>query len=118
MFNGLVRLSATAKYLTRGSLWEALNTLEAARADLWRLWAVAIGAPDPQYGLTAVLDVPHPRLPAGIERTIAPLDRAQMLAASIACLDLLEKVWADVAEAQSMPPFAERVRAQLASSQA
>jgi hypothetical protein len=113
MFGGLVRLSAAAKYLARGSLWEALNALDAARADLWRLWAIVIGAPDPQYGLTAVLDVPHPRLLAGIDRTVASLDRAKILAASITCLDLLAGVWPDVAGGQPLPPFAGRVRAQL-----
>lgn len=113
MFNGLVRLSATAKYLSRGSLWEARLTLEAARGDVWRLWAVVVGAPDPQYGLTAVLDVPHPRLPAGIERTVAPLDRATLLDASIACLDLLTGLWAEVARGQPISPLADRVRTQL-----
>jgi hypothetical protein len=113
MFGGLGRLSAAAKYLRRGSLWEARTTLEAARADLWRLWAVAIGAPDPQYGLTAVLDVPGAPLMPGIERTIAPLDRAKLLDASIACLDLLTDVWPRVAADQPLPTFAERVRAQL-----
>jgi hypothetical protein len=113
MFGGLGRLSAAAKYLTRGSLWEALAVLEAARADLWRLWAVAIGAPDPQYGITAVLDVPGARLLPGIERTIAPLDRARIREASLACLDLLIERWPEVARGQPLPPFAERVRAQL-----
>jgi hypothetical protein len=113
MFGGLGRLSAAAKYLARGSLWEALAVLEAARADLWRLWAVFIGAPDPQYGITAVLDVPGARLLPGIERTVAPLDRAKIRDASLACLDLLTGLWPDVARGQAMPPFAERVRAQL-----
>ena len=113
MFGGLGRLSAAAKYLARGSLWEALTVLEAARADLWRLWAVAIGAPDPQYGITAVLDVSGARLLPGIERTVAPLDRAKILDASVACLDLLTGLWPDVARGQSLPPFAARVRVQL-----
>ena len=113
MFGGLGRLSAAAKYLKRGSLWEALTVLEAARADLWRLWAVAIGAPDPQYGVTAVLDVPDGRLLPGIERTIARVDRVSLRDASIACLDLLTGLWPDVARGQPMPPFVDRVRAEL-----
>jgi hypothetical protein len=113
MFGGLGRLSAAAKYLRRGSLWEAHATLEAARGDLWRLWAVALAAPDPQFGLTAVLDVPHPRIPDGIERTIAPLDRVKLLEASIACLDLLVELWPKASNGQPLPPFAERVRVQL-----
>jgi hypothetical protein len=113
MFGGLGRLSAAAKYLTRGSLWEALAVLEAARADLWRVWAVAIGAPDPQYGITAVLDVPGARLLPGIERTVAPLDHAKIRDASLACLDLLIELWPRVARGQPLPPFAGRVRAQL-----
>ena len=113
MFGGLGRLSAAAKYLRRGSLWEAHAVLESARADLWRLWAVAIDAPDPQFGLTAVLDVPGAQLLPGIERTIAPLDRAKLLDASTACLDLLTELWPEVARGQPLPPFAARVRAQL-----
>ncbi|MDP9319995.1 MAG: aminoglycoside 6-adenylyltransferase [Chloroflexota bacterium] len=113
MFGGLGRLSAAAKYLTRGSLWEAHASLEAARGDVWRLWAVAINAPDPQYGLTAVLDTSNPRLPAGIERTIAPLDRTKLQDASISCLDLLTSLWPDVTRGQPLPPFVDRVRTQL-----
>jgi hypothetical protein len=113
MYGGLIRAGAVAKYLTRGSLWEALNILELARADLWRLWAVRIGAVDPQYGLTAVLDLPGARLPEGIERTVAPLDRAKIRDASLACLDLLVGLWPDVSKGQPVPPFAERARASL-----
>jgi hypothetical protein len=115
MFGGLGRLSAAAKYLARGSLWEAHATLESARADLWRLWAVSIGAPDPQYGLTAVLDVRGARLPPGIERTIAPLDRVKIRDASMVCLDLLVGVWPEVTQGQPLPAFAGRVRAQLSA---
>jgi len=113
MFGGLGRLSAAAKYLERGSLWEAHAVLEAARADLWRLWAVAIGAQDAQYGITAVLDVEAARLLPGIERTVAPLDRPKIREASIACLDLLTELWPDVGGGQPLPPFVARVRAQL-----
>jgi len=50
----------------------------------------------------------------GIERTIAPLDRAKLLDASVACLDLLAELWPKVARGQPLPPFVARVRAQLA----
>lgn len=113
MFGGLVRLSSAAKYLRRGSLWEALNVLERARADLWCLWAVKIGAPDPQFGITAVLDVPNAPLLPAIESTLAPLDRAKLRDASRACLDLLVGLWPDVAMGQPLPRLADRVRAQL-----
>jgi len=114
MFGVLVRLSAATKYVTRGSLWEADATLDAARMDLWRLWAVRVGAPDPQFGLTAVLDVPGAPLPAGIERTIAALDRDSIVLAALACIDLLSEVWAEVGEREPLPPLFARVRAQLA----
>jgi hypothetical protein len=114
MFGGLGRLSAAAKYLERGSLWEAHAVLDAARADLWRLWAVAIGAPDPQYGITAVLDVPGARPLAGIDRTVTPLDHVKIRDASVACLELLTELWPEVARGQPLPPFVGRVRAQLA----
>lgn len=115
MYGGLVRLSACHKYLVRGSLWEALEQLHLARGDLWRLWAAAQRVPDAQYGLTAVLDVPHAPILPGIERTVASLDRAQLTRAALNCLDLLVSSWpqairAVAGEASPPPPLADWVR--------
>jgi hypothetical protein len=118
MHAALVHLSACAKYLTRGSLWEAHAQLEAARGELWRLWAVAERIADPQYGLTAVLDAPDAPMPDNIEATVAGLDRRALRSAAMACGELLVWTWpraiSVVATADlAMPPLAEWVLRQL-----
>jgi hypothetical protein len=118
MFNAFHHLSACVKYLTRGSLWEAELQLGAARADLWRLWAAAEGVPDPQYGLTAVLDRPGTPLPRNIDMTTAPLEPAALARAANVCAELLIDIWPrSVAkaggDAPAMPPLADWVRTQL-----
>src|SRR5262249_18338255 len=55
-FGGWCGLADLAKYVRRGSAWEALDRLHEARTQLWRLHAAASGIADPQYGLTSVLD--------------------------------------------------------------
>jgi len=118
MHVALVHLSACAKYLTRGSLWEANAQLEAARAELWRLWAVAERIADPQYGLTAVLDAPDAPMPENIEATVAGLDRRALRSAAMSCGEILVWTWpraiSAVATADlAMPPLAEWVLKQL-----
>jgi hypothetical protein len=120
MYACLIHLSACAKYLTRGSLWEARTQIDLARTELWRVLAIAQQVPDPQYGLTAILDVPDPQLPPRIDATIAPLARAPMRSAALACLDMLEETWPRAASAirapgVRLPPLAAWVRAQLAA---
>ena len=118
-FNCLVRLSACTKYLARGSLWEAQLMLERARADYWCVWATSEGVPDPLYGLTAVLDDPRKPMPAGIERTVALLDRPALARAALALVDLLLVAWprAEAALGASVPrsptPLAAHVRDEL-----
>jgi len=118
MHIALVHLSACAKYLTRGSLWEANAQLDAARSELWRLWAVAERIADPQYGLTAVLDAPDAPMPGNIEATVAGLDRRALRSAAMACGELLVWTWpraiSTIASADlAMPPLAEWVLRQL-----
>jgi hypothetical protein len=118
MHIALVHLSMCAKYLTRGSLWEANAQLDAARAELWRLWAVAERIADPQYGLTAVLDAPDAPMPENIEATVAGLDRRALRSAAMSCGELLVWTWpraiSAVATADlAMPPLAEWVLKQL-----
>jgi len=100
---GWVALGDLAKYLDRGSGWEARARLEEARAQAWQLWAVAIGAVYPAFGLTAVLDVPEVRLPPGLDATAAGPDPADIRRAAIATADLLAHV---TAEAQGRLAFA------------
>ena len=118
MHVALVHLSSCAKYLTRGSLWEATMQLDAARAELWRLWAAAERIADPQYGLTAVLDAPDAPMPENIESTVAGLDRRALRAAAMSCAEILVWTWpraiTTVATADlAMPPLAEWVLKQL-----
>jgi hypothetical protein len=95
------RLGGCAKYLARGSLWEALEMLHLARTDAWRLWAVAHHVSDPQYGLTAVLDAPGTPVPPDIAGTVPRLDRGEILRAALACADLLDAVWPGAISAAS-----------------
>ena len=117
-YSGWERLSACAKYIARGSSWEALEALHSARREAWRLWAIAQRVPDPEYGLTAVLDSSSASLPPGIDATVAGLDGHDLLQAASACADLLETLWPAAAGTLSLteppPPLAEWVRAQLA----
>ena len=116
-YAALTRLNALAKYLERGALWEAHLCLENARADLWRICALAAGVPDAQFGVTAVFDDPRRPIPAGIERTVAGLDRTALLVAAIACCDLLIDTWRPAADALgerlALPPLATHVRERL-----
>ncbi|HKY50057.1 MAG TPA: aminoglycoside 6-adenylyltransferase [Candidatus Limnocylindria bacterium] len=118
MYAALVKLDGCAKYLTRGSLWEAKLQLDAARAEVWRLWAAAERIADPQYGLTAVLDAPDAPMPARIEDTVAGLDRRALRAAAITCAELLVWIWpraiSTAASANvAMPPLADWVLRRL-----
>jgi hypothetical protein len=90
-FLGWVALSDLAKYLRRGSVWEALERLQEARTQVWRLWAVAKGLRYPGFGLTEVLDHSEAGIPPGIEATVSPVDLAAIFHAASACADLLDE---------------------------
>src|SRR5439155_766687 len=70
-----------------------VDAWEAARADVWRIWAVAEGVPDAQYGVTAVFDDSRRPKPAGMSRTIASLEKRSLVAAAIACCDIAIEAW-------------------------
>jgi hypothetical protein len=55
-FLGWCALIDAAKYLRRGSMWEAHGRLQEARHRIWVLWAAAAGALYPWHGLSHVLD--------------------------------------------------------------
>ena len=113
------RLGAVAKYATRGALWEAHLCMELARADVWRIWAVAERVPDAQYGVTAVFDDPRRPVPPSMTRTVpGALEKTALVAAAIACCDLAIEVWpramgAIGARDGALPPLASHVRARL-----
>jgi hypothetical protein len=96
-FLGWEALANLAKYVRRGSLWEALAMLSRARDQIWALWAAARGARYPAYGLSQVLDRDPGDLPDGIEATVAGLDAAELTAAAIAAAALLERAGAEAA---------------------
>ena len=97
-FLGWCALIDLAKYLRRGSLWEAQARLQEARDHLWALWAAATGAIYPWHGLSQVLDQDPDHLPPGIEATVATLDPAALLAAARASATILTQVSAAAAE--------------------
>jgi predicted nucleotidyltransferase len=117
-YEGWSLLLLCAKYLRRRSLWEALETLHAARTRVWRVWAAARRVPDPQFGLTAVLDSSDPSAPAGLEATHATLDLAALARAALACADLLNALWPEATatvdgRSRSLPNAAEAARHEL-----
>lgn len=121
-YDGWSSLLLCAKYVARGSLWEALETLHFARTRAWRLWAAARRIADAQYGLTAVLDSQDPSPPSGIEATHAPLDRAALARAALRCADLLNALWPEATAAVTgsvmpLPNAGEAARRKLAELQ-
>ena len=98
-FLGWCALADLGKYVRRGSGWEALERLHEARAQLWQLWAAVRGVPQPQYGLTSVLDYPAV-LPEGIEETVSGLDVGSLLAAGLRVAELLGEVGGQLGEEQ------------------
>lgn len=88
---GWESLSNVAKYLERGSAWEALNRLNEARDLALRLWAAGEDVPYPLFGLTSLLDEDPPRLPAGLEATAAHADLGELAGAMRACAGLLRE---------------------------
>jgi hypothetical protein len=91
-FFGWCALADTAKYLRRGSLWEAHDKLHEARHKIWALWAAAEGALYPRHGLSQVLDHDPGHLPPGIAATVAGLDPADLRRAARASAAILSAV--------------------------
>ncbi len=77
-FNGWACLADVGKYLRRGSAWEALERLHQARAELWRLLAVSYDIPNPQYGVTSILDFAPDRMPEDLAVTVSPLELSSL----------------------------------------
>jgi hypothetical protein len=99
-FQGWCALADLGKYVRRGSAWEALERLHEARAQVWQLWAAVRGVPQPQYGLTSVLDYSASRLPPGIEETVSDLDLGHLVAAGLRVAELLGAVGDQLGESQ------------------
>jgi predicted nucleotidyltransferase len=101
-----MRLYDLDKYLRRGSLWEALIKLEEARTMLLRHHAAVTGMPDPQLGLTSILDFGGSP-PDRLEETVAGLDADELRRAALACAELLA--------VYDQRPFGDFVVARLAN---
>jgi len=91
-FLACAALADVGKYLRRRSAWEAHARLGTARDELWKLVAVALGVPDPCYGLTSIVDFAPEQVPAGMQATVAGLDLDALTAAAVAAADLLAHV--------------------------
>lgn len=102
---GWMRLFDLDKHLRRGSLWRALLKLQDSRTMLLRHHAAANGIPEPELGLTSILNFDG-RMPARLEETVAGLDAADIRRAARVCADLLAEY--------EQRPFGEFVRARLA----
>jgi hypothetical protein len=117
-YGALTRLNAVVKYVSRGALWEAHMCLELARADTWRICAVAAHVPDAQYGVTAVFDDPRQPVPPTMAQTVASLDPTSLATAARACCKLVIEAWPGALRRlgvlPDVPPLAEYVSARLA----
>ena len=101
-----MRLFDVEKYLRRAVLWRALIKLEEARTLLLRHHAATTGIPEPQLGLTSILNF-HGTLPLRLEETVAGLDAADLRRAAYVCAELLATY--------ERRPFGDLVQARLAS---
>jgi hypothetical protein len=88
-FHGWCALADLGKYLRRGSAWEALGRLHEARGQLWQLLAAAHGLPQPQYGLTSILDFAPDKIRPEMTGTVSGLEPAGLLAAARRVAELL-----------------------------
>jgi hypothetical protein len=120
-FLGWWALGDLAKYLQRGSAWEARQRLDEARDHAFRLWGIAHGVRDATFGLTALLDSPDAGLPPGAEATVAALDSHDLLRAAHATAGLLATAGQRAAEripAELPAALAAHVRERLVAAQA
>jgi hypothetical protein len=92
-------LSDVAKYLRRGSLFEAAERIGEARQQALRLFAAARRVPYPAFGLVSLLDWEPGELPDSLDRTYCVPDTpAAVAAAATATADLLETAGASISE--------------------
>ena len=112
LLDGWEALSNVAKYLRRGSLFEAIDQVHRARSRVLQLWAVGEGVAYPAFGLTSLLDNPGATLPPGIEASYPVPDPAAILDPAIATADLLRRAGRH-ARPELDTPLGEYVTARL-----
>ncbi len=117
MFLGWWALSAVAKYIRRGSLFEATDALAEARKHALQLFAASRQVAYPALGLVSLLDFPPFELPPGLAATYCnPGDLASVTSAATACADLLEAACGDASAhlgVELLAPVADLARSRL-----
>jgi hypothetical protein len=78
---GWEALANIGKYVRRSSYWEAVDQLHEARANLFRLWALAERVPQARYGVTALVDA-GAGMPPAIEKSIPGTSLGDVLTAA------------------------------------
>ena len=68
-----------------------MGQLHEARANVFRLWALAEGVPQARYGLTALIDA-GAGMPLGIEKSIAGTTVGKVLCAARNLADILTRL--------------------------
>ncbi len=110
-------LSDVAKYVVRGSLFEAAERLHEARAQALRLFATGRRVPFPSFGLVSLLDFEPYELPSALAATYCvPSDPGDVRLAALALVDLLDSAAAEAAAALGVDldtPWAALARARL-----
>jgi hypothetical protein len=95
-FGGWCALADLGKYSLRGSAWEALDRLNEARSQAWKIWAVVLEVPNPQYGLTSILDFAPDRMPTAMRGAVSDLDPDRLLSAARTVAGQLEAACASL----------------------
>ena len=116
-FLGWWALLDAAKYLRRGSPWEARQRLDVARDSVFRLLAAAHGVPFAEYGITALVDAGI-TLPGELGETAVNASEDRLVEAVCACSDLLASTWAACGRAPTAMAewTCQRLRRQLGAS--
>jgi hypothetical protein len=73
-------LANVEKYVGRFSYWEAVHRLHEARANLFRLWALAERVPLARNGVTALIDA-GASMPLAMDKSIPGASVGEVLAA-------------------------------------
>jgi hypothetical protein len=99
-------LGNVTKYLSRGSVWEALAALEQARSEFLRLYAANMGVANPELGITSILDTATGDVPPQLADAYPRPEPAEIRRAARVVAELLTAAW-------ERTPFAQWVEAEL-----
>lgn len=117
MFLGWWAVSAVAKYIKRGSLFEAAEALGEARKHALQLFAASRQVQYPALGLVSLLDFPPYELPPDLAATYCnPADLTSVISAARATADLLEAACANASAhlgVELLGPLAALARSRL-----